>query len=76
MLYHVIISENNKQLMEERRKLMEEHIEEQLLEKQLMEVQLLEKQLMEECLTEQINQLKKENMHLQQRSHIGNAQTM
>ena len=36
----------------------------------------LQKQLIEERLTEQINQLKKENMHLQQRSHIGNAQTM
>ena len=39
-------------------------------------LQLLENQLMMERLTEQINQLKKENMHLQQRSNKGNAQTM
>jgi len=65
MLYHVIISENNK-LGEERHTLV----------KQLMVEQLLENQLMMERLTEQINQLKKENMHLQQRSNKGNAQTM
>jgi hypothetical protein len=51
MLYHVIISENNK-LMKERYLLIEER------------------------LTEQINQLKKENLTLTQGSNRGNAQTM
>jgi hypothetical protein len=46
------------------------------LVKQLMVEQLLENQLMMERLTEQINQLKKENMQLKQRSHKGNAETM
>jgi tRNA(Phe) wybutosine-synthesizing methylase Tyw3 len=43
------------------------------LVKQLMVEQLLENQLMMERLTEQINQLKKENMQLKQRSHKGNV---
>ena len=52
MRYQVLISET-----EERHTLV----------KQLMEEQLLEKQLILERLTEQINQLKKENMQLKQR---------
>ena len=51
MIYHPIISENSK-MVEERRK----------LEKQLME--------------EQINELKKENTQLKQRSNRGTAETM